>query len=52
MAIEDQMKKNELSIGPALATDDLTKSEQPVSPVWFYTLFLLSAGSLWLAPKL
>ncbi len=36
----------------SLKNHNLSKSMKPVNPIWFYLIFIISMGYLWLEPKL
>ncbi|HEY5918397.1 MAG TPA: hypothetical protein VIU13_13370, partial [Chryseolinea sp.] len=52
MAIENQMKDNDLVWDKGQDASEKTKDQRLIPPVWFFTAFIIAAGFLWLAPKL
>jgi hypothetical protein len=52
LAIENQMKDNDLVWDKDQGNNEKTKDQRPIPPVWFFTTLIIAAGFLWLAPKL
>ena len=52
MAIENQMKDNDLVWDKGHSDIKKATDQRRIPPVWFYAVFLIAAGFLWLAPKL
>lgn len=52
MAIENQMKDNDLVWEKGHGDSEKTIDQRLIPPAWFYATFLIAAGFLWLAPKL
>ncbi len=51
-AISNQIRANEARHSLTTSTSERVQTLRTVSPIWFYLIFLLAAGFLWLSPKL
>ena len=52
LAIENQMKENRLSSRTQQLAAEISGQQRRINPLLFYGIFLISAGFLWLVPKL
>jgi len=52
MAAMETMRANERYFKPVKRTGKELGALEPINPIWFFGIFLLSVGGLWLEPKI